>query len=106
VHVAILGASNGPTLNQAELVFDLYSCLRVMQVNAEFSPGNGLYPARGDQHRSILEPVSAFHIEVAKVPASLIHDKAFKDSKVPICGPHVITQHMAGAAQMEKLGGV
>ena len=40
------------------------------------------------------KPVSTFHIEVAEVPASLIHDKALKDSKVAIRGPHVITQHM------------
>jgi hypothetical protein len=63
-------------------------------MDTEFGPGNGLYPSSGDEHRSIVKPVSASNIEVAEVPASLIHDKALKDSKVAIRGPHVITQHM------------
>jgi len=94
--------AGSPTL----LVLDLYPCLRVMQIDTEVGPRNGLHPASGDQNRSILEPASTFHIEVAEVPAGLIHNKALKDSKVTICGPHVVTQHMQGAAQMGVLGGI
>ena len=44
---------------------DLYPCLCVMEINTEVGPRNGLHPASREQHRSILEPVSTFHIEVA-----------------------------------------
>ena len=81
-------------LDGIKLVFDLFPYLRVMQMNVEFGPGNGLYPAGGDQHRSILEPVSAFHLEVTEVPASLIHDKALKDSKLAVGCPDLIPKHM------------
>jgi len=47
------------------VVLDLYPCFRVMQIDTEVGPRNGLHPASGDQNRSILEPASTFHIEVA-----------------------------------------
>jgi hypothetical protein len=53
-----------------------------------------------------MKPVSASYVKVAEVPAILIHNKALKDSKVPIRSPNVITQHVRGAAQMEDLGGI
>ena len=84
----------------------LCSCHRVVQLDNEISPGYGLHPASGNQHRSIPKPVSALYIEVTKVPASLIHDKALKDSKFAVRCPHVIAKHMRGAAQMEDLGGL
>jgi hypothetical protein len=77
-----------------------------MQIDTEVGPRNGLHPASGDQNRSILEPGSTFHIEVAEVPAGLVHDKALKDSKGTIRGPHLVTQHMRGAAQMRVLYGM
>lgn len=89
-----------------QVTYDLYPCLRVMQIDTEVGPRNGLHPASRDQNRSILEPGSTFHIEVAEVPAVLIHEKALKDSKVTIRRPHVVTQHMRGAAQMGILGGM
>ena len=38
----------------------------------------------------LLKPVSTLHIEVTEVPASLIHDKALKDSKLAIRCPDLI----------------
>ena len=72
----------------------LRSYHRVVQLDNEISPGYGLHPTGGDQHRSILKPVSAFHIEVTEVPASLIYDKTLKDPKFAVRCPHVVTQHM------------
>ncbi len=48
----------------------------------------------GSSTDRIMKPVSAFHIEVTEVPASLIHDKALKDPKFAVRRPHLITQHM------------
>jgi hypothetical protein len=63
-------------------------------MDTEFGPGNGLYPASGDEHRPIVKPVTASNVEVAEVPASLIHDKALKDSKLAVGCPDLIPEHM------------